>query len=266
MARKTPSQTRPGARRQTSSSQGRVGVSRAFQKEGPSVSNEPKDIDLSDLASGGSRSFVAGDGLIVTVEGPAAEKRRARRETPNEKNKFAKSDEIELSIGVNEEINSKNEFVNLICRLSDLAKLKFDLRESDIERLKSAADALLADETPLQAIPKRAPDGEIYSSHAKPGEDVVGFLNRVYGQRGYLTGEFTRADLRKIDPSAMTALNNWEKGNSTRPRSRAPLNLPTVAERNDRYVAQGEIVADDPKETARRAAAAVYRMTRKPKF
>lgn len=85
--------------------------------------------------------------------------------------------------------------------------------------------------------PDAAPGGELYASHGKNDRDIVAFINRVYGERGYLTGEFTRADLGRIDPSARTALDNWERKTATRPKRRAPLNLPTLKEFNDRALA-----------------------------
>ena len=72
------------------------------------------------------------------------------------------------------------------------------------------------------------PNGERYISHAKPGEDIVSFLKRVYDEPGFLTGAFTRADLRKIDPDAVVALETWEQGTRTRPKGRAPLKLSLI--------------------------------------
>lgn len=95
-----------------------------------------------------------------------------------------------------------------------------------------------------RALPTTPPNGELYKTHSAGDVDVVAFIERVYGQRGYLTGEFTRADLRRIDPSAATALNNWEKGSKTRPKGRAPLNLPTVAERNDQRLMERPELTD----------------------
>ena len=84
-----------------------------------------------------------------------------------------------------------------------------------------------------KAIPKAPPGGEFFATHAGQDKDVVEFIERVYGRAGYLTGAFTRAHLRKIDPDAVIALETWEQGTRTRPKGRAPLKLPTRTERNN---------------------------------
>lgn len=120
---------------------------------------------------------------------------------------------------------------------ADLNRLSVDAESKKAlwERITSELFPEIASEV-NPTVPVSPPDGEQYVTHAREDEDIVGFIDRVYGKRGYLTGQFTRADLRKIDPSAVEALENWEKKTSTRPKRRAPLNLPTLKELNDRLL------------------------------
>jgi hypothetical protein len=76
-------------------------------------------------------------------------------------------------------------------------------------------------------LPAAPPNGETYASRSNRKEDGPAFISRVYAP--WLTGEFTRADLKKIDPQAVSALINWE----TKHGRRTDINLPTVKERND---------------------------------
>lgn len=79
---------------------------------------------------------------------------------------------------------------------------------------------------------------ELYEKRVDKKEDPVVFINRVYGS--YLNGEFTRADLRKIDAKAVAALNNYENARKTKvPLSQ--LNLPTVANRTTRKFVESEL-------------------------
>jgi hypothetical protein len=79
------------------------------------------------------------------------------------------------------------------------------------------------------------PDGQMYAARPNRKESAPQFIERVYGGAGWLTGEFTRAELRKLDSAAVMGLENWERKNG-----RASLNLPTVKERNDRELATEE--------------------------
>jgi hypothetical protein len=124
------------------------------------------------------------------------------------------------------------------------------------EWLADAAERRFREITPevlKETAPKSAPNDELYAKRAIKSEKAPDFIKRVYEQ--WLTGDFTRADLRKIDPQAEMALRNWERTNG-----RAELNLPTVEERNDRLVAEGRLVTNNPRETRRRAAAALNRL------
>ncbi len=97
------------------------------------------------------------------------------------------------------------------------------------------------------------PDGQFYANRPNRRESAPQFIERVYGGAGWLTGSFTRADLRKIDPEADIGLRNWEKNH----KQRAPIDLPTKQEANDRLLASGApIETNDPRETARRRSAA----------
>lgn len=103
-----------------------------------------------------------------------------------------------------------------------------------------------------KALPTAPPAGETYRRRQKRSETAPQFIDRVYGD--WLTGEFTRADLGRLDPSAVTGLLNYERNYGP-----SGLNLPTKKERNDKIFEEGTILTDDPDETARRAAAAAYR-------
>lgn len=74
-------------------------------------------------------------------------------------------------------------------------------------------------------LPSSAPNGEVYEKRPK-GENAPDFIKRVYGL--WLTGEFTRADLRKLDEKAEMGLRNWERKNG-----RVDFELPTKKQRND---------------------------------
>ncbi|MCR0981848.1 hypothetical protein [Roseomonas populi] len=76
-------------------------------------------------------------------------------------------------------------------------------------------------------VPEKPPNDETYAERADKSESAPVFIERVY--KDWLTGEFTRADLRRIDPKAEMALRNWEKK-----YGRASINLPTLKERYDR--------------------------------
>lgn len=107
----------------------------------------------------------------------------------------------------------------------------------------------------INALPTTPP--EHYENRPDKTETAPAFIKRVY--HDWLTGDFTRADLRKLDAKAEMALRNWERKNG-----RAELNLPTLKERNDQLIADGRLLTTDPKETSRRFAAAAYRHSHAP--
>ncbi|MFF9554114.1 hypothetical protein [Methylobacterium fujisawaense] len=134
-----------------------------------------------------------------------------------------------------------------------VSKLANDLRSGKLTQQYAAAAE------PAQTIDRSSPpNGQLYADRPDRKETAPQFIERVYGGAGWLTGEFTRADLRKVDPQAAAALNNWESHS----KQRANLNLPTVKERNDLLLNAG--VSRDAiswQEAGRLAAAARRRGT-----
>lgn len=114
--------------------------------------------------------------------------------------------------------------------------------------------------TESKPIPTEPPGGQLYVNRPDRSQSAPEFIAAVY--KNFLHGDFTRADLRRIDPKAEMALRNWERDH----RTRAAINLPTIKERNDALIAAGLIVTDDPAETARRAIAAANRAKRNTKI
>lgn len=105
-----------------------------------------------------------------------------------------------------------------------ISRLADDLRSGKLAQHYAAAaepEATVDRSTP--------PDGQLYADRPDRKESAPQFIERVYGGAGWLTGDFTRADLRKVDPKAVAGLINWERANG-----RASVNLPTLKERNDR--------------------------------
>lgn len=111
-----------------------------------------------------------------------------------------------------------------------------------------ASDAAEVD-APFRARRKIRPPAAAgsYASRLDKDETIVAFLSRAY--RRQLDGNFTRADLRKADPSAMRALVRWEKAHGKVPLEK--LNLPTKQERFTRMIESGVENEPDP---LRRAA------------
>lgn len=92
-----------------------------------------------------------------------------------------------------------------------------------------------ADDNKVRSGPGVAP--LLYAERPDRTEKAPDFIRRVYAP--WLDGDFTRADLRQLDPKCAAALNNFE---SNRGEGRIPLtelNLPTVQERNDRLLSEG---------------------------
>lgn len=87
---------------------------------------------------------------------------------------------------------------------------------------------------------------EKYAQRENRSENAPEFIRRVY--RNWLDGDFTRADLRHLDPRCANALRNYENTNGK--LSLEQLNLPTVKQRNDRLLASGEL-PDEPNERRR---------------
>lgn len=90
-------------------------------------------------------------------------------------------------------------------------------------------------EAPAQLKPpERA--AEIFAQRADKSEDIVHFIRRLYSP--YLDGYyFTIATLRKLDPTAVSAIYRWTQNNAWPD----DLQLPTVPEANERLIASGRI-------------------------
>jgi len=98
---------------------------------------------------------------------------------------------------------------------------------------KSGTNAPKAKSPPL---PKKAP--ELFAKRRNKDENIVDFLLRIW-KPWMASGSFTRSDLRKLDPSAIKAVENW--------LIKKPLPdevvLPTKKELNDALITQGGIGA-----------------------
>lgn len=84
--------------------------------------------------------------------------------------------------------------------------------------------------TELKPIPTEPPAGQLYDSRPNKSQSAPEFIAAVY--KDFLHGDFTRADLRRLDPKAAMALSNWERDHG----QRAEINLPTKKELNDRLL------------------------------
>ncbi|WP_152048840.1 hypothetical protein [Aureimonas psammosilenae] len=109
-------------------------------------------------------------------------------------------------------------------RLSDQEQQQF------LERISGHMANKPVAKSPPHIGATEPPKGQLYAARSDRKESAPAFIERVYGEAGWLTGSFTRADLRKLDAAAEMGLRNWEKTN----KQRAELMLPTVKERNDR--------------------------------
>lgn len=83
----------------------------------------------------------------------------------------------------------------------------------------------------LSPGPKVAP--ELYAD-ADPNENVVDFVNRVYGEPGWLDGFFGRRHLKELDSKCLKALDNFE-----RKHGKSDILLPTSKELNDTLASPG---------------------------
>ena len=105
---------------------------------------------------------------------------------------------------------------------------------------RSLAQRFLADTQPPPMV-KATPE-QRYENRTNRKEMAPDFIRRVYGH--LLDGNFTRADFRRIDESAETALRAWEQRHHR--LSLDELNLPTVEERNTRLLEAGIGNESDP--------------------
>lgn len=138
----------------------------------------------------------------------------------------------------NKGLNSEEDII--IERVSSSLLYEFNSLNIDKERQRDilsrivarcGAEDLLREALSSLDLPVAPPNGETFDMRANKKESAPEYIGRVYGQ--WLTGEFTRADLRRLDKAAEMGLRNWERSHG-----RAPLNLPTVKERNDRLIAE----------------------------
>lgn len=148
------------------------------------------------------------------------------------------------------------ELLDLSQRLKELNHSEGGLEESARRLLEYAGLSHLLAPTPqasadfnVAALPESAP--AIFRDRSDKSENAPTFIQRVYGQ--WLTGEFTRADLRRLDPSAVQGLKNWE-----RLHGKSDLKLPTIIERNDRRSADIQ-PSPQAREYMRLESAARYR-------
>jgi hypothetical protein len=112
-----------------------------------------------------------------------------------------------------------------------MARLK-ELDAAGLRRVLEIAEAIARGSAAARALPQSAP--ELYADRP-PGETAPDFIRRVYGR--WLDGNFTRADLRGLDPRAEKALRDWEYHHGR--VAKKDLNLPTLKERNTRLLAAG---------------------------
>ncbi|HWV20701.1 MAG TPA: hypothetical protein VN036_06720 [Devosia sp.] len=153
----------------------------------------------------------------------------------------------------------QNPFVDLDAFVERIAK---DVRDgvaryadtphSAREIFQRIADKAGLSEPLSPTLPSEPPKGQLYAKRLNPSETAPQFIERVYGN--WLTGEFTRADLRRLDKQAEMALRNWERTNG-----RASINLPTLKERNDALTADPTVLADPTVKEIRRLQSAAHR-------
>lgn len=137
------------------------------------------------------------------------------------------------------DVEFKNKIIDLIATwdAAALSRLATDLENGNLKSRYTKQEPVAV---------TSPPDGQFYANRPDRKETAPAFIERVYGAAGLLTGEFTRADLRRLDPQAMMGLANWERTNG-----RAPVNLPTLKERNDQQTAPGGVLTEETKEAIR---------------
>lgn len=126
-------------------------------------------------------------------------------------------------------------------RLKDQKRLRIDeakrlLENSSEEALDDCLYLLRRD-----AIPRTAP--ERYADRADKDEDAVAFVGRVYGP--WLTGEFTKADLRRLDRQAYAALSNWEQYQARNAGKSLPFKLSSIWNDTKELAASGGVRRND---------------------
>lgn len=96
----------------------------------------------------------------------------------------------------------------MVLRAFDLACKKHGL--SIVDALQVLADVARTLSNDLDAAHRAIPDAapELWSDRTGRKENPPAFVRRVYAP--YLSGRFTRAMLRNLDPTLYTALAVWE--------------------------------------------------------
>lgn len=106
------------------------------------------------------------------------------------------------------------------------AELKAVVEEVVSELLSSVPDATL----PTRDIPETAP--ALWASDKQPSVSPPEFIKRHY--EPWLGKGLARPDIKRLDPQLYVALSNWLRKNEMP----ADLDLPTLKERNDRWVSK----------------------------
>jgi hypothetical protein len=109
-----------------------------------------------------------------------------------------------------------------------LRKMFPELSESNAVGQPSSATALEQSDQ----LPTTAP--ALWASDKQRGDTPPEFIKRHYGP--WLGKGLTRPDVKRLDPQLYTALSNWLRHNEIP----ADLDLPTLKEKNDRWVAKIE--------------------------
>ncbi len=114
-------------------------------------------------------------------------------------------------------------------------KIKAGLKELSDGELHTLYNVMVAlkDSKQQNKNPETAP--ELYRQRANRKETAPEFIKRVYGE--YMDGDFTQADLKRLDPKCYMALHNWLRSN----RLPDDLNLPTISQKNTKLLASTEV-------------------------
>lgn len=100
----------------------------------------------------------------------------------------------------------------------------------------SAYAALLFPENEIEAAPREAPlpasAPALWATDKQPSDTPPDFIKRHY--EPWLGKGFARPNIKQLDPQLYTALNNWLRNNEMP----ADLDLPTLKEKNDRWVSR----------------------------
>lgn len=132
--------------------------------------------------------------------------------------------------------------------------LSEDKRETFLRETFSIIAKLQSPETAACALPDEAP--ELYVGNRggkKGGENIVDFLRRVW-KPWIEAGVLSRPDLRRLDPKADAAVNNWLRVHEFPD----DIKIPKLSELNDLALGQPDVLRE-----ARRLNSALSRRLRK---